>query len=421
MNSKFYKYSLCFCALLSVTVSAFGQAGQLDATFGKGGIATQQAVTTTENFFSVGGVAIQSDGKIVIAGGVPENNGPALLRFLSNGALDKTFGVNGIAILPNSTVPFSSVAIQSDGKILAGGIGSDGVDGEIDRFTNTGNLDTSFGASGRVIFSMASTQGLAVQPDGRILVALEGIQGSGLASQVTRLLNNGAPDTTFGTNGFAVPPGGSGPLAVVANGDILVFSGLISKLTDSGAVDTTFGVSGQLLVPTSVNAQLKALTSVHALAANGDILVAGTLVNDPAIFSSGLAAFAYQSVGIGDPAFGKNGGVSTPFASFPTVIAAGVGVESTGDIVELATLFPTVSTVGTGAFGLVRYTPQGQLDTNFGSGGTVATGFGNNATPSASSIAIQSDNKIVVAGTVLTPGLHGALKTALVVARYLSK
>jgi hypothetical protein len=76
------------------------------------------------------------------------------------------------------------------------------------------------------------------------------------------LLTNGATDTTFGTNGFAFPPGGSGPLAVLANSDILIFSGLISKLMNSGAMDTTFGVNGQLLVPISVNAQLQALTSV---------------------------------------------------------------------------------------------------------------------------------------------------------------
>ena len=96
--------------------------------------------------------------------------------------------------------------------------------------------------------------------------------------------------------------------------------------------------------------------------------------------------------------------------------ASGLGLESTGDIVELG----TVSTRTTGAFGLVRYTPTGQLDTGFGSGGTVTTSFGTiNATVTAGAIAIQSDDKIVVAGTVLTSGLHGQFNTELVVARYL--
>lgn len=409
MNLKFHKYCLYFCVLLPVTVSAAGQAGLLDPTFGKDGIATRRVVTTSStNVFSAGAVAIQSDGKIVVAAGVPGNNDftvPAVLRFLSNGALDQTFGVNGIAVLPNAFGSFNSVAIQSDGKILVAGNGSTGASEEVDRFTTSGNLDTSFGTSGQVSFRLANTVGLALQPDGRILVAVQSIVGQG--SQVARLLVNGSIDTTFGTNGFGFPPGGAGPLAVLANGNILVFGGLISSLTNTGAVDTSFGVNGQLL----------AATGGHALAANGDILVAGTLVNDPTIPSSGLAAFAYLSAGIGDPAFATNGGVSTPFASFPTVAAAGMGLESSGDIVELA----TVSTLTTGAFGLVRYTPQGQLDSNFGSGGTVTTSFGINAAPLASSIAIQSDDKIVVAGTVLTPGLHGEFTTALVVARYLSK
>jgi hypothetical protein len=68
----------------------------------------------------------------------------------------------------------------------------------------------------------------------------------------------------------------------------------------------------------------------------------------------------------------------------------------------------------------VRYTPQGQLDSSFGSGGTVTTSFGSSIT-TASAIAIQSDDKIVVAGTLLKGEPHGQSETALVVARYLGK
>ena len=196
-------------------------------------------------------------------------------------------------------------------------------------------------------------------------------------------------------------------MEVLGNGDILVFGGLISRLASSGAIDTTFGVNGQLL----------AQTSGHASAADGDILVAGTLSSNPAVPSSGLAAFSYLSVGIGDPTFGKNGGALTAFPGFPTVGAVGMGLESTGDIVELGTVSNTTASV----FGLVRFTSLGQLDTSFGTGGVVTTSFGNNATTTAAAIAIQTDDKIVVAGTVTTPALHGEFNTALVIARYLAK
>lgn len=329
---------------------------------------------------------------------------PAVFRFLSNGVLDKTFAANGTFVLPNSFGSYSAVAIQPDGKILLGS-STGGLNAEVDRLTIPGHLDPSFGSGGRVTFKCSSLLGLALQPDGRILASVQSIING--RSQVARLLSNGSTDNSFGTNGFASPPGGVGPLEVQGNGDILVFGGLISRLTSSGAIDSAFGVSGQLL----------AQTSGHALAADGDILVAGTLVSDPAAAATGLGVFSYQSVGIGDPAFGKNGGVLTAFPGLPAVTAVGMGLESTGDIVELG----TVGTRFTGAFGLVRYTPLGQLDTSFGTGGTVTTSFGNTANASASAIAIQPDDKIVVAGTVTTPALHGEFTTSLVVARYLGK
>jgi uncharacterized delta-60 repeat protein len=403
LSNKYALLSYC-TILLVLTASAAGQAGHLDPTFGHAGIATQQTVVTQRtNFYSVGAIAIQSDGKIVVAGGIPGSNSftvPALLRFLSNGNLDASFGANGVAVLPNSFGAYGAVAIQIDGKILAG-TSAGGTNSEVDRFTATGHLDSSFGTQGRVSFQFSTFSGLALQPDGRILVSVQSFVGRG--NQISRLLSNGSTDTSFGTNGTAFPPGGSGPLEVLTSGDILVFGGLVSRLTSSGAPDKQFGVDAQLL----------AQNSGHASAPDGDILVAGTLVHDPT--SQGLAAFSYLSVGIGDPSFGKNGGISTPFAGFPTITAAGMGLESNGDIVELGTL----ANVTLGAFGLVRYTPLGQLDTSFGSGGTVTTSFGNNATTIASAIAIQSDDKIIVAGTVVMTELHGQFNTALVVARYL--
>jgi uncharacterized delta-60 repeat protein len=411
MNSKsLKKYAVLHCCaiLIVVTASAAGQAGRLDKTFGNGGIATQQTVVTqTTNFYSVGGAALQSDGKIVVVGGVPGSNDftvPAVLRFLSNGSLDMSFGVNGVFVLPNSFGSYAAVTIQPDGKILIG-TSAGGPNAEVDRLTTTGHLDSSFGSSGRVTFHLSALLGMALQPDGRILAAVQSLIGG--RRQVARLLANGSTDTSFGTNGFAFAPGGAGPLEVLGNGEILVFGGLVSRLTSSGAVDTAFGVNGQLL----------AQTGGHASAADGDILVAGTLVNDPTVPNTGLGAFSYLSVGIGDPAFGKNGGVLTAFPGFPMVTAAGMGLQSTGEIVVLG----TVSTSTMGAFGLVRYTPLGQLDTSFGTGGIVTTSFGNNATTTASAIAIQSNDKIVVAGTVATALLHGQFNTSLIVARYLGK
>ena len=131
-------------------------------------------------------------------------------------------------------------------------------------------------AAGRVTFQDTSFLGMGLQPDGRILAGLIPLFGG--ASRIARLLSNGSTDTSFGTNGLAFPPGGTGPLEALGNGEILVFGVLISRLTSSGAIDTTFGGNGQLLTQ----------TVGHAATADGDILVAGTLSGNPAVPTSGI-------------------------------------------------------------------------------------------------------------------------------------
>ena len=91
-------------------------------------------------------------------------------------------------------------------------------------------------------FQVQRLAGNRLQPDDRILAAVQSIVGRG--SQVARLLSNGNTDTRFGMNGFATPTGGAGRSKFLGNGDILVFGGLISRLTLPGAGDTTFGVNG---------------------------------------------------------------------------------------------------------------------------------------------------------------------------------
>jgi hypothetical protein len=92
---------------------------------------------------------LQSDGKIVVVGGVPGNNDftvPAVLRFQTSGALDKSFASNGVFVLSNSLGSYGAIAIQPDGKILAGTSGSSPT-AEGDRFTATGHLDATLGSS----------------------------------------------------------------------------------------------------------------------------------------------------------------------------------------------------------------------------------------------------------------------------------
>src|SRR5579863_406169 len=109
MTPKFLKNPTVlslFAFLLINSASAAAQAGQLDSTFGSGGIASRSTtIAQTSNPYFVGAIAMQSDGKIVIAGGIPGNKDftvPAVFRLNANGSPDSSFGKNGVAILANA-------------------------------------------------------------------------------------------------------------------------------------------------------------------------------------------------------------------------------------------------------------------------------------------------------------------------------
>src|ERR1039457_5642024 len=108
------------------SVMSYAQPGTLDNTFGSGGIVTTNA--GGDNYSFAQSVAIQSDGKIVAAGYDDNGSGQdfALTRYNTDGSLDNTFGSGGIVTTnaggDNSSYA-QSVAIQSDGKIVAAGQG----------------------------------------------------------------------------------------------------------------------------------------------------------------------------------------------------------------------------------------------------------------------------------------------------------
>jgi uncharacterized delta-60 repeat protein len=156
---------------------AAAQAGQLDPTFGNGGIVTTDfgIQSGSSNVASANAVLIQPNGQIVVAGGIPSGTGfpvPAVARYNTNGSLDTTFGTSGVVSTPSiEDVPFTAVTLQSDGKIVAVG---GGFDAYVVRYTSGGVLDSSFGTGGIVALNFnngPSAAGVVEQPNGDILVA----------------------------------------------------------------------------------------------------------------------------------------------------------------------------------------------------------------------------------------------------------
>jgi len=420
MNSITLQRRLSFLSmaiLLCLTTQAAAKAGDLDPTFGNKGI-----FSTTTDRATANAVAIQSDGKIVIAGINVANNAFAdlLIRLNTDGTLDTSFGTGGIDnLVPpgnQSASGFFALAIQSDGKIVAGAAtGEEGSSVAVARVNTDGSLDTTFGNDG---FTTAVSPGsiffgggLALQSDGKILVAA----GFGNPSIMARFTSNGQLDTSFGSGGVVnLQNPGPTQIGVQSDGKILVASGAagrlvldpqppadqpgaIARYNSNGTPDRTFGASGAVASVASASTLLQQ--------SDGKIVVAGAItskLNAPLTASDiGFGVVRYNSDGSIDTSFGTGGVAITDFGSnAPDSGAFAVAVQSNGDIVAAGAAGVQKSgSLTSSSFGLTRYTSAGKLDTTFGSHGIVITTVASGQISWVSALAIQSDGKIVAAGT----------------------
>ena len=392
---------LIFAGAFTLPELGMGQAGSLDPTFGNNGIAT--TANTVAN-----AAALQSDGKIVVAGSVanPQNfQQGGLLRYTSSGVLDSGFGTGGKVLMAVGSTDAGAafaVAIQTDGKIVTAA--PDGIQLTVFRFNTNGTVDNTFGTNGNVaitaagLFLSPASGGIALQSDGKIVIATRDI--------VARLLTNGQLDSTFGSSGVAptATVGGVGgeSVAILSNGQILIGSGNVTSLySTSGSLVTRFGVNGQtagfpfdgiggFVVTTDTTNRTK-------------IVTAGTLVTAPnltfAQTASGFLIVRYNSDGTIDNSFGSHGGAATPFPGNLFSQAFAVAAQTNGDIVAVGQTALTDVNVAPGpsSFGLARYLRNGQIDTTFGNSGFVSTAFASSEA-FANTVLIQTDGKIIAAG-----------------------
>jgi uncharacterized delta-60 repeat protein len=338
-----------------------------------------------------------------------------LARLNTNGTLDTTFGSGGVfSVSPKNAElvdGFFAVAIQSDGKIVAAAAGLIGV--QVVRVLSNGTLDTTFGTGGLTTsitaFGGIGGGGLALQSNGDIVV----VAGSLNPSVMARYTTSGKLDTTFGSGGQVnLQYGTPTQVAIQSNGKILVTSGLSGKLVlfplpnavagsitrynSNGTVDTTFGAAGTAATVASASALI--------LQSNGEILVGGGItskVNAPGVANDvGFGIVRYTANGSLDKTFGTGGVAVTDFGSTATCTGAyAVAVQSNGDIVAGGAAGNTLEgTFINSSFGLSRYTSTGQLDTTFGTGGITITSVASGEISWVNAMAIQSDGKIVVAG-----------------------
>jgi uncharacterized delta-60 repeat protein len=399
---------LALVLLATLSGSAQSAPGDLDPTFGTGGLVTTDFGGRGDFGLAV---ALQSDGKIVAAGnssavGVFSVNF-ALARYNTDGSLDSTFGSGGTVLTSfggNLSAAFD-VAVQPDGKIVAVGVAGSGAAGSdfgIARYSANGTLDPTFGTGGLVTtdFGGGSDQanGVALQPDGKIVVVgpLQGKFG------VARYNPDGSLDSTFGSGGKVITdasPSFDGAFDVaVWSGKIVVGGGTglfpsgasdfqLVRYNGDGTLDSSFGGSGIVTTDFGASDNIFGI----AVTADGRITATG---GTKGVSPGDLAVARYNSNGSLDSTFDSDGITTTDFSADSDDVGEGVVVQPTGSITVAGIAGSGAS--GT-AFAVVRYTETGNLDTAFGSGGKASAVFGNPIN-NAFDILAQPDGKVVVAG-----------------------
>ena len=281
-------------------VARYNDDGSLDTSFGAGGKVTTDFASTDDIPYSV---TVQTDGKIVVAGmtdpGAAANFG--LVRYNVDGSLDASFGIGGKVVTDfgANLEAGNGVAMQTDGKIVVAGFSISGSHSDfvMARYSGDGSLDASFGNGGKVTanFGLNNDQAISVviQPDGKILVAGSTSAGAGTGADyaVARFNGDGSLDTSFGTR---VPLGGAafyteGGAPAVLNAAATVHD------TELAAIGNYAGASLTLARHGGANAQdvFGASGNLAALTQGGNIVLSGVAVGTVTQNSGGVLLLTF--------------------------------------------------------------------------------------------------------------------------------
>ena len=445
--------------------------GTLDPSFGNGGLLTTAFAAGASE---ANALALQPDGKIVVAGQDQGAGGAdfVVARYLGDGRPDPAFGAGGhVSSDFGGPEQANALAIQPDGKIVVAG-GQDRVannlyyqDFLLARYLPDGRLDTSFGSGGHVVTAFPAppsfigtsggvVQALVLQPDGKILAGgaattpcadAHNCRGAQIDGVLARYNPDGSLDAGFGQGGLVVTrlPAGSvasyfqiNALALQPDGQILAAGGAspdpsysdspmafeLARYNPDGSLDAGFGQGGLQHTefapqPTEARALVRNPDGTIVLAGSADVTT--TCYPVACVPKPDFALARYGADGHLDPTFGVSGTVTTTLSTHADAIRGLVrqadgklvaaGIWEAGDHPEGVYLDSNYASAG---FALVRYLPDGHVDPTFGPGGQVITAFG--GAGAAAALALQPDGNLVAAGA----GYDGAGGPHVALARY---
>jgi uncharacterized delta-60 repeat protein len=404
---------------LNTQVARSQAAGSLDTTFGTGG-----TVTTTFSGQTVTpiGTVQQSNGDIVVISQfdfqADAGTGVGVTRYTLAGKLDTTFGTKGstFATFPNIIFQALWFAVQSNGAIvIGGGTAPSATNAVADqgfglvRFTASGALDSTFGTNGLVNTPIgprtASPGSFLLQPNGQIVMAgLEAGNGEKPTNPddisemvaIARYNTNGSLDTTFGSGGVALLNNASvfqgiDQIALLTNGDYLILTEfgapVTAQLSSTGVLQSS--VTGGTIASTAPTS-FSELNGETLFQPNGDFIII-QLAGNPNR-SSTIMGQRFSETAVQDTTFSST---HFTFATERRVAPNGIALQANGQILVGGLVNDASPIFG----GLARLNSNGELDTTFGSGGTVLT---DNA---VNGVLVQADGKIVAVEGVGTDGI----------------
>jgi uncharacterized delta-60 repeat protein len=395
--------------LFLLVTTSFAQDGSLDLTFD-----TDGRVTTSIGTFddAARAMALQSDGKILVAGHSYNNSDYdfAVVRYNSDGSLDNTFGTGGVVTTPIGSGDdyAKAIALQSDGKIVVAGYS---YNGSIDvialaRYNSDGSLDNTFDGNG-ILTTVEGiyaeyAQSVAIQSDGKIVVAGGVYIVNNFDVRVVRYNTDGSLDNTFDTDGLVLTPvtanysDYANAVKIQSDGKIVVAgfanSGLESnfmllRYNTDGSLDNTFDTDG--IIADQIFGTFNEYANALAIQDDGKLLVTGNTNNSYYDF----VTLRFNTDGSLDPSFDNDGIAVIDWGTLTDIGQSTAILVQTDDDIVIAGL----RDIGVDLyFAVAKYNSDGTLDNTFDTDGLVTTGFGGSCQGMAT--AIQPDGKILVAG-----------------------
>jgi uncharacterized delta-60 repeat protein len=367
--------------MLLLIGSAAAAPGDLDLSFGTRGVAEAEIGSAAV----AEGMALQPDGKIVLAGN-SYPFGVALARFMPDGQLDGLFGSGGTVAGPDGSA--FAVASQADGKLVVSAWAGDGLMSVI-RYRLDGSVDSAFGSGGIASGPQGDPRAIAVQTDAKIVVAGTSVGPDVSLFTLLRFEPDGTPDAGFGSDGIVRTRIGEGSgvwsIALQPDGKIVAAGWsthsneqvmTLARYETDGRLDSTFGSGG--VAQTTAGGAFSSAASV-ILQPDGRIVAAGS------VFPK-LAVARFLPDGTPDASFGSGGATTTGTGGIAGAFA--LALQADGRLV--------VAGSGPSVFTLLRFRADGTLDAEFGEEGISRSAIGLRA--DARAIAVEPGGQILAAG-----------------------